>query len=128
MTEDKELLLNQYKMLCDLHKFYLNMVLTSAFFVNAIMSGVAVYIIENKDKNEYLIWALLFPIFISLSYSLILFRAQPKCIDFKCALDTIVKKIDVGVGPHVDLTIDSIGIFKYLYLASSFGLFVFLLA
>ena len=91
------------------------------------MSGVAVYVIENTNKQNFLLYALLFPLIISLAYSYILFRAQPKCIEFKAALDTIVQKIDVEVGPHVDLTIESINIFKYLYLASGVGLFILFL-
>lgn len=115
MTSDKEILLNQYQTLCDLHKFYLNMVLSSALFVNVIISGVSVYIIDNNKDSSILILGLLFPIAISFSYSLILLKAKPKCVEFKEALARVVKEIDVEVGPHVSLTLDSISVFKVLY-------------
>lgn len=125
MTSDKEILLNQYQILCDLHKFYLNMVFSSALFVNVIISGVSVYVFEHYKNSDILIWALLFPIAISISYSLVLFKAEPKCKEFKIALEKIVSEIDVEVGPHVDLTICSISVFKFLYLITGGALTIF---
>lgn len=126
MTNDKEILLNQYQTLCDLHKFYLNMVLSSALFVNVIISGVSVYVIDNYNSASILTWALLFPIAISFSYSLVLLKAEPKCFEFKDALARLVREIDVEVGPHVSLTIDSIMIFKILYLLAGIVLTILL--
>nr|WP_320193407.1 hypothetical protein [uncultured Desulfobacter sp.] len=124
MTNDKEILVMQYQELCSLHQFYLKMVFSSALFVNAIMSGVAVYVLEESRSGGCLQWALLFPIAMSLSYGFVLFKAKPKCQEFKYALDSIVDMIDVEVGPHVSLTIDMISIFSILYSISGVGLII----
>ena len=58
MTDDKEILVMQYRELCSLHQFYLKMVFSSALFVNAIMSGVVVYVLDNSKSKMYLTWAL----------------------------------------------------------------------
>ncbi|MFT6908022.1 MAG: hypothetical protein ACJAS1_004710 [Oleiphilaceae bacterium] len=125
MTKDKELLLAQYKELVGLHKYYLEMVLKSSLFINTIIAGLATYVL-TQHCIPLVKYSLIFPILLSLGYSLVLFIAHPKCIEFKYQINRIVNELDIGIGPHVQLTISSIQLFKYLYVLVGIGLIVFL--
>jgi hypothetical protein len=132
LNENEELMMEQYKELCSLHKFYIEILLKSAAFVNTVIAAIVVYILKingtptptptPKIDSSLLYFGLVFPLVLALGFSVILFFACPKCIEFRDGINSIAKHLKIGVAPHVQITLNMCVILSIFYFIVSIGI------
>ncbi len=126
-----EILWEQYKTLTELHKFYLDLLFKAIAALNLIISGFVGFILSAL-QGKLLITSLAFllPAAFSFGIAFVFRQAIPRCSEFNTKMHCLVKKLRIGVGPHITLTINSCKVFFWGYLLAGFvftGIFLALL-
>lgn len=109
----------QYEILTDLHKYYLDLLFKAVAALNTIIGAYVAFILFKIKEVPVL--AFLFPAFLSIGASLVFFIAIPRAVEFNLKMIKLVQKLEIGVGPHITLTINSCMVFALFYLLASIG-------
>lgn len=110
---DTENLWRQYQVLVDLYKYYFDLILSSATFVNGIVAAITIYALKQEEK--YVAWVIFIPGAIALASSTLFFLSIPMALELDEALEHIVNTLGVGLAPHAELLVYALSIFAILY-------------
>jgi hypothetical protein len=90
LTDDKDILMKQYQLLVDVHKFYFDFVLKFLIFHYAVTGGILSFYL-SKPNVGVMRFALVFPIFMSLIFAGFAFYSAAN-------IDPLVKEVHRVVG------------------------------
>ena len=112
---DKGLLWKQYEVLCELYKFYLDLIIKSNLFFYAITGGIMTYIFTNP-KIPMMRWSLALPVMLSLSLAVISLRGVKQARELKDELYKLRDELEIGLAPHVDILVFALQSTGVIYL------------
>lgn len=103
-TNDKNLLWEQYNLLTELYKFYLNLVVQTNLLIFAVIAGIATYIFSNP-ASQLVRWSLFLPIILSSFFAVTGIVGARLTMDLRDEIIRLKKKLNLGLAPHINVLV-----------------------
>jgi hypothetical protein len=105
--DNKELLWEQYNLLTDLYKFYLELIVQANLLIFAIIGGIATYMFANPT-SPLVRWSLILPIGLSVFFAVAAIVSVRLAVELKDEIVQLKKKLNLGLAPHVGVLVYSL--------------------
>ncbi len=124
MKDDREFKWNQFEKLIDLHKFYFENIIKAAAFSFGIIGAIFTYVIKAELSESLIRVSLVLPFILSAGTCLVFDRGITQANQFSNWVDSMMIDNQLNWKPHAEILPEMCKLFKWLFLAISFGLVV----
>lgn len=95
--------LQNYKIIVEIFKGYLDTALTVHTSYYALTGAIAAYYLANREKQSYLKYSLILPLFLGLVLAFVAFTGLSQALTLQGKVNEVVKGLAMPGAPPVDI-------------------------
>jgi hypothetical protein len=95
--------LQDYKVIVEIFKGYLDTALTVHTSFYAFTGAIAAYFLANRGEQPYLKYSLLLPLLLALALAIVSFAGRPQALTLKNKVNKILEDMAMKEAPPVDI-------------------------
>ncbi len=113
--DDQQMLWKQYQLLCDLHTFYLRLIIEASAFFYAITGGILALALTNAKTAPNIRLLLFIPLVLSVAFAFLCFRGRKYASETRNKIIEIGDELKVKIKVHADILITALLIAALMY-------------